>query len=262
MWAVTSLLLLVIFYSAFFLPESLKEKQSFNKFSCLANAKRIKDFVVAKRGPYVNICLVFLLISFLFSVFDYFGNITVLFTKHRPLCWGPELIGYYMAAKTATAGVGIMFTFKILTRCLKETMIVIFGCLSYILTNIMVGFAKTTAAMFFSCVPTFLAVAAPPCIKSIATKLVEKHDEGALCSLLAVTESIAQLLSPVALNTLYTVGLNTLHVPGFAFFVQAGVLFIPVALFFVIHYLIHTSERIKYGKLPEISEENSVQVST
>ena len=261
LWASTILLLLACFYVTFFLQESLKEKQSFNKFSCLTNAKRIKDFILAKRGRHINVCLVLLFISFLFAVFDYFGGITVLFAKHYPLCWGPEMIGYYLATKTALAGIGIVFAFKVLTKCFAETLIVIIGCVCFILSNVIVGLAKTTAAMFISCIPALLAVAAPPCIRSIASKMVEKHDEGALCSVIAVTETIAQLLSPVTLNLLYPVGLNKLHLPGFAFFVQAGILMIPIILFSVIYYLIQKNSFVAYAKMPEFIGENKVEIS-
>ena len=261
LWGSTSLLFLVCVY-VLFLPESLNEKQSFNKFSCLANAKRIKNFVMSKRGPYVNFCLALLLVSFLFAVFDYFGNTTVLFTKRHPLCWGPEVIGYYMAAKTASAGIGIVFAFKVLTRFFVESLIVIIGCLSYIISNVIVGFAKTTATMFISCIPAFLAVAGPPCIRSIASKMVERHDEGALCSLIAVTETIAQLLGPVTMSILYPVGLNRLHMPGFVFFVQAGILLIPITLFSVIYYLTQKNQNIIYSRMPEISHADKTKVQS
>ncbi|XP_028414836.1 proton-coupled folate transporter-like [Dendronephthya gigantea] len=267
LWASTSLLFIICIY-VLYLPESLMEKQSFNKFSCLANAKRIKNFITAKRGPYVNFCLALLVVSFLFSVFDYFGNVTVLFTKRHPLCWGSEMIGYYLATKTASAGIGIVFAFKVLTRCFVESLIVIIGCLSYILSNVIVGFAKTTATMFISCIPAFLAVAGPPCIRSIASKMVEKQDEGALCSVIAVTETIAQLLGSVTLSMLYPVGLNRFHLPGFVFFVQAGLLLIPIILFSIIYYLTQKNQNILYSKMSEISSDTDdtkvpgVQVST
>ena len=117
--------------------------------------------------------------------------------------------------------------------------------------------------MFLSCIPAFLAVSAPPCIRSIATKLVERHDEGALCSVIAVTETIAQLLAPLVFNTLYPIGLNELHLPGFAFFVQAGFLVIPVVLFSVIHYLTKKNGLIMYAKMPEIiNDQDTYQVSS
>ena len=259
-WTCTALLLLLCFYVAFFLPESLKDKREFNKFSCLVNAKRIKDFISAKRGPHVNVCLVLLLFSFLFAVFDFFGGVTLLFTKHHPLCWDAEMFGYYCAAKTTFATLGIVFTFKVLTKCFAETLIVIIGCVCYIISNIIVGFAKTTAEMFISCIPAFLAAAAPPCIRSIATKLVEKQDEGALCSVIAVTETIAQLLAPVLCNMLYPVGLNKLHLPGFVYFVQSGVLLIPIVLFAIIYYLTKKNTHLMYFKMPEVNE-GSIHVS-
>ena len=218
---------------------------------------------MTKRSPHVNVCLALLLISFLFAVFDYFGSVTILFTKHYPLCWGPEMIGYYMATKTAVAGVGIPFAFKVVTKCFVETLIVIIGCVCYIISNVIVGLAKTTVAMFMSCIPAILAVAAPPCIRSIASKMVGRHEEGTLCSIIAVTETIAQTLSPVTLNLLYPVGLNELDLPGFVFFFQAGVLCIPIVLFSVIYYLSSRSGFELYAKMPELIEENNVvQVST
>ena len=260
------LLFLLCLYIAFFLPESLTDKREFNKFSCLVNAKRIKDFILAERGPYVNVCLGLLVTGFLFAVFDYFGSVTILFTKHDPLCWEAEMFGYYMATKTAFASAGIVFTFKVLAKCFVETVIAIIGCVCYILSNVIVGFAKTTAALFISCIPAFLAAAAPPCIRSIASKMVEKHDEGALCSVIAVAETIAQLLSPVLINMLYPVGLNKLHAPGFVYFVQAGILLIPITLFLVIYYITKKKSHLMYSKMPDVMdggcEEERVQVST
>lgn len=259
-WASVGVLFLCCFYIVIFLPESLKEKQNFNRFSCLANARRIKEFVVANRGPYINICLLLSFISFIFIDLDYFGSVTVLYTKHHPLCWGPEIIGYYMTAKTAFASAGIVFTFKVLTKYIPETLVVIIGCVCFMVSDVILGFAKTTLAMFLSCIPAFFLAVAPPGNQSIASKLVSTHEQGVLCSIIAVSEGLAKFLAPLTINTLYPVGLDKLHLPGFVFFVEAGLLLVPVILFAVIHYIIRKNGRFLYASLPGNCEEAEVQV--
>ncbi|XP_028413275.1 LOW QUALITY PROTEIN: proton-coupled folate transporter-like [Dendronephthya gigantea] len=254
-WSSVGILFFCCLYIKIVLPESLTEKQKFNKFSFLTNARRIKEFVLKKRALYVNVCLLLSFISFTFTVLDYFGSVTVLYTKHPPLCWGSETIGYYMAAKTAVAGIGIVFTFKVLTRYINETLIVIIGCLFFIVSDLLSRFARTTVDMFLSCIPAFFITVAPPGIRSIASKLVKKQEEGALCSILAVTEVIAQLLAPLTINTLYPVGLNQLHLAGFVFFVEAGLLLIPIILFALIHYLFLNNDNFMYDSLVHCSEE-------
>jgi hypothetical protein len=97
---------------------------------------------VANRGPYINICLLLSFISFIFIDLDYFGSVTVLYTKHHPLCWGPEMIGYYMTAKTAFASAGIVFTFKVLTKYIPETLVVIIGCVCLMVSDVILVLQK------------------------------------------------------------------------------------------------------------------------
>lgn len=258
-WGSVGILFLCLIYINSFLPESLKEKQNFNKFSIVANAKRIKEFTLAKRGPYINVCLVLSLFAFVFALLDYFGSAVVLYSKHEPLCWGPDMIGYYMTAKAGVASIGIVFTFKVINKCVPETLIVILGCVAFMVSNVMLGFAKTTLVMFLTCVPAFFMGVAPSAIRSYVSKLVQSHEEGTLCSILGVTEVLARLLAPVIINMLYPVGLNDLDLPGFAFFVEAGLLVIPITLFAIIHYLIQKSLHFPYRSLPEYNGEARIQ---
>ena len=114
--------------------------------------------------------------------------------------------------------------------------------------------------MFLSCIPAFFLAVAPPGNQSIASKLVSTHEQGVLCSIIAVSEGLAKFLAPLTINTLYPVGLDKLHLPGFVFFVEAGLLLVPVILFAVIHYLIRKNGRFLYASLPGNCKETEVQV--
>ena len=258
-WTSVGLLLLCIIYIVKFLPESLKEKQNFNKFSFLANAKRIKNFVLTKRSPYINMCLVLCLISLIFTLLDYFGNVTVLYTKHYPLCWNSEMIGFYIATKAAAAGIGTVFTFKVIAKYTRDTLIVILGCVFFMASDVITAFSKTTLLMFLSCIPAFFLTVAPPAIRSISSKLVQPQEEGAICSLLAVTETLASILGPLIINTIYPVGLNEFDFAGFVFLLEAGLFFIPIILFSIIHYYIQRNVHLLYDSLAEFNEKAQVQ---
>lgn len=253
-WAGVGIIFICGLYIVFFLSESLVgEKQKISRVSCMVQIKRIKDFVLAKRGPYVNTCLKLLFIAYLFAVFDYFGNVTILYAKHYPLCWGPELIGYYLAAKLGTAGLGIVFGIKVLGKIFPDSILIVISCSSFIVSNVVIGFATTTVMMFLSCIPSVLSMVAPPCVRSIASQMVKQKEEGTLCSIIAITEALAQVLSPLLLNFLYPIGITKLHLSGFIFFIQAGVLIIPVIFFLIIYYLTSKNYHILNGEEDEDS---------
>ena len=92
--------------------------------------------------------------------------------------------------------------------------------------------------MFLTCVPAFFIGVAPAAIRGYVSKLVQSNEEGTLCSILGVIEVVAKVLAPVMIHLLYPFGLNNLDLPGFAFFVEAGLLLVPMILFAIIHYLI------------------------
>ena len=169
------------------------------------------------------------------------------------------MIGYFYTANAGVASIGILFTFKVITKCAPETLIVILGCIAFMVSDINLGFAKTTMAMFLSCIPAFFMGVAPSAIRSYVSKLVQSHEQGTLCGLLGVTEVLARLLAPVIINVLYPVGLNHLDLPGFAFFVEAGLLLIPITLFAIIHYLTLKSGRFPYRSFPECNGEARIQ---
>ena len=261
-WAGVGALFICCLYIAFLLPEPLVDPKAKTtpRISCMVQLKRIKAFFLAKRGQHVNTCFILLLISFLFATFDYFGSVTILYTKHYPLCWGSELIGYYMAAGSALPGLGVFFGFKVLGKIFSECTLVIIACAMYLVNKIMIGFATTTLMMFLSCIPAVLAILAPPAIRSIASKMVEPHEEGTLCSILGIVEALAQVLSPLMINFLYPIGLTKLHVNGFVFFIEAAILLIPIVLFSIIHYLTRKNDHILNANF--IEDSNSCFIQT
>lgn len=257
-WVGAGLLFICGFYVVLFMPESLKEKpQHQTGFSCVPQLKAIKQFVLLKRSQHVKTCLVLLFISYVFAILDYFGSVTIVYTMHSPLCWGSELIGYYLATRTAIAALGILVGLKVVGKIFSDSMLVIIGCLSYSLSKLVVGFANTTVVMFLSCVPGLFAGLAPPCIRTIASKMVGEHENGTLSSVLGVFEALTQVISPVLINLLYPVGLTTLHVNGFVYFLQVGILFIPIVLFSIIIYLTRKNQHILYHVLKEEVEGTS-----
>ena len=87
------------------------------------------------------------------------------------------MIGFYIHDSKGgcwhVASIGILFTFKAISKCMPETFIIILGCVAFMARNIhvMLAFAKTTLAMFLTCVPAFFIGVVPAAITSYVSKL-------------------------------------------------------------------------------------------
>lgn len=89
--------------------------------------------------------------SFLiFPVFDGVADITVLYSKHRPLNFTPGLIGYLLAEIQFLKGVGIVLGIPLMTKILKwsDFSIAIVGAFTAIGFYVFIGLASNRWMMF------------------------------------------------------------------------------------------------------------------
>ena len=95
--------------------------------------------------------LVVLMIMFLMVEINFLGitDTVILFALGEPLCWGPALIGYFLASKVLLNGVATLFVLPALTCAhVKDTTVIVIGLVSGVGSLILMGFAAQTWFMF------------------------------------------------------------------------------------------------------------------
>ena len=97
-----------------------------------------------------NSSLALLLLVFLTVEMNFMGinDIVVLYTLSRPLCWAPELIGYFLAGKVFMNGMAALLVLPCLSYCkVPDTVIVLIGLLSGAVALVTMGAASHTWVM-------------------------------------------------------------------------------------------------------------------
>lgn len=95
--------------------------------------------------------LVVLILMFLVVEINFLGitDTVILFALGEPLCWGPELIGYFLAAKVLLNGVATLFVLPALSYCgVRDTTVLVVGLVAGASSLTLMGFATHTWLMF------------------------------------------------------------------------------------------------------------------
>ena len=127
--------------SPYLIPESVETKNKIN-FNLVAilhhNTKSFVEIFVY--SEHFNI-LLSLLFIFLFVEINFLGlsDVVVLFTLGKPLCWSSDNIGYFLSLKVALNGFASLFLLPLLSKCLKDTVIVVIGLLSGTVALVVLG---------------------------------------------------------------------------------------------------------------------------
>jgi len=123
------------------IPESVKTKKAatFNLATILQ--QNVKSFFeIFVHGEHFKVLLPLLLI-FMFVEINFLGlsDVVVLFSLGKPLCWSPENIGYFLSLKVAFNGFASLFLLPLLSKKLKDTVIIIVGLLSGAVALVVLG---------------------------------------------------------------------------------------------------------------------------
>ncbi|KAJ1114059.1 hypothetical protein NDU88_002298 [Pleurodeles waltl] len=175
----------------------------------------------------------FLIISMLFAFMAYlFGqygafSIFTLYELASPLCWDAVLIGWGSSLNTLVFVTSFLGVF-LFTRCLKEPFIIFIGLFSWTTGMLMTAFANTTLLMFLVRVAILLAFMPFPILRSMMSKVVLDSEQGALFACIACLESLTGTVAGVVFSSVYAA--TVLWLPGFSFFLSAGLILIPLSL--------------------------------
>nr|XP_020644258.1 solute carrier family 46 member 3 isoform X2 [Pogona vitticeps] len=176
-----------------------------------------------------RISIVLLLCTFMAYLFLVFGGFSLytLYELNAPLCWDAIYIGYGSAVSTSTSLTGFLGV-VLLSRCLRDIYLVFIGIFSFIGGMVMTAFATTTLLMFLARVPSMLVFVPIPVLRSMLSKVVLPHEQGAIFACIACLEVVTGTIAIAVFNSLYAA--TVAWFPGFTFLFSAGFCIVPLGL--------------------------------
>ncbi|XP_065883479.1 proton-coupled folate transporter-like isoform X2 [Dysidea avara] len=217
------------------IPESVKAKKgaTFNLITVLQ--QNMKSFVeVFIHGEHFNILLPLLLI-FLFVEINFLGlsDVVVLFSLGKPLCWSPENIGYFLSLKVAFNGFASLFLLPLLSKKLKDTIIIIIGLLSGAVALVALGLSYYSWIVLTVPILGAFRGCVVPVLRAMMSKYCPRDKEAS-----------------VLYNAVYP--LTRKLYPGLCFHVMAVLLSVPFLLTLYLHV---TTKQVAMTEYNEILEE-------
>ncbi|XP_071506232.1 proton-coupled folate transporter-like [Diadema antillarum] len=164
-------------------------------------------------------------------------DLTILYTKHSPLSWPPSTTGIYLALRTIMKGVALVFVMPIIAKLTnhstpdRDMVWAELGLISTIAGYVTMAVAKSTGLMMSVSVIGCLFGLTRAVQGSIATRLVESTEFGAMFACSSLVEASCLMLGSIFFNNLYRATLD--FWPGFSFLVMS--LLAIVSLIFAVY---------------------------
>ena len=131
-------------------PKHIRAKRDYS--SNFENLKDSVDLYVSKKNAGRRWMYIIMLAVFALTSYDLFGRIAVegLYLLNYPLCWDPERIGLYGAARSGAQQFIGMSLVKVFHMCMEDEMIAIIGSVSYAASFVLEAFATNEGMMYGS----------------------------------------------------------------------------------------------------------------
>uniref|UniRef100_A0A8C5WET8 Lysosomal proton-coupled steroid conjugate and bile acid symporter SLC46A3 n=1 Tax=Leptobrachium leishanense TaxID=445787 RepID=A0A8C5WET8_9ANUR len=225
-----------IFYIVFLLEETVKKSEFRQSILSKEGLKEVFSgvyYMFKHSSSKKRVTLSLLLCAFMLYLFANFGPSTVLtlYELGSPLCWDSVLVGWGSALSTfgfVTSFLGVY----LFSRCLKDPYIVSIGMISCITGAIVAAFATTTVSMMLVRLPFLFAAMPLPVLRSMMSKVVLEHEQGALFACIACLESLTGILTLAIFNSVYAS--TVMWFPGFSFLLSAGLTLIPFGILWLV----------------------------
>ncbi|XP_032882277.1 solute carrier family 46 member 3-like [Amblyraja radiata] len=180
-----------------------------------------QTFSKAREGKdRLKLYLIFLCIFLIYVCSAGEQSILILFLSYPPQHFSPELFGVYNGIKMFLCGAVLIGLFPMMLRCIEEMTLAKLGVLVKVMSFSLLAFSTNTWMAFLSAIMNSLSGFSGPVLHSVASRIVEQNEQGAMFSCLASLETICVIIGATAFDTLYPQTLSTL--PGFSFIVMAG----------------------------------------
>ncbi|CAB4028359.1 proton-coupled folate transporter-like, partial [Paramuricea clavata] len=180
-WFLFACLLCTFLYVTFSLPESHQNLLNDHKacYSC-KDVKLLAGVIVKQRYDRgrVKILLLLLISALTLLPVGVINQLVILYAKDYPLCWRAELIGYFLGCIFFGRAVGAVVCMKILKRFhWQDYSVVQLGCVFIMALLVMIGLSTTTLDMFLATIPCLMAGLAQPCIRALASHIVDHSEQ-------------------------------------------------------------------------------------
>lgn len=162
------------------------------------------------------------------------GGVTALFVMRSPLCFGPKLVGYFLAYRMFVSGLGGPFGVKFLRKFFSEMTTSAISVVSQIGEMMLLAFATRTWLVFTAPVLGLFKSTVNPIFTSIMSRIVGADEQGSLFCAYGFMNVFAQFLGVMLFNNVYE-GTLGLKFNGFVFIVCAVVKLIPLFLLKCMH---------------------------
>lgn len=162
-WCVLAAQFAVIVYTLTLLPESLNFHSSIQKNNNALHAqeqpqtsnrlfKAVSKNIIEYFGLFFTNWKLAIMMGIFFVIEINFLGITdvvILYALGQPLCWSPDLIGYFLSLKVFLNGVASLIILPVLLLCgLSDTLVVLIGLVAGAASLVMMGLATKTWIMF------------------------------------------------------------------------------------------------------------------
>ncbi|XP_072028299.1 lysosomal proton-coupled steroid conjugate and bile acid symporter SLC46A3-like [Amphiura filiformis] len=166
---------------------------------------------------------IFLLICFVTDLIQLSVGATEIFILYGlgpPLCWTSATAGIYSFTLLTCGALGVLFLSRLFAVCVNYFGILqiayIFGTISYLIS----AFAKTTQVFMLGAVVSAFRAMDSPVLQTMLSTLVEPNERGTVFALAASMQSLANCISPLIFNPIYSATVDTQ--PNAVFFVMSS----------------------------------------
>ncbi|KAM3869228.1 lysosomal proton-coupled steroid conjugate and bile acid symporter SLC46A3 [Diretmus argenteus] len=154
-------------------------------------------------------------------------SVFILYELNKPLCWTEMFIGYG-SAMTTLIYVGSFAGVSVLSRCLRDTHIVLLGLLSVSAGLLMAAFTKSTPGMLLVRVPLMLSAMPNAVLRSMMSKAVLSSEQGAVFACIAFVEMLSLAVALTVINNTYAATVSWFS--GFSFLLSLCFAVVSAAL--------------------------------
>ncbi|XP_041038630.1 proton-coupled folate transporter [Carcharodon carcharias] len=168
----------------------------------------------------LKLYLIFLCVVLIYICAAGEQSILILFLTYPPQSFSVELFGIYNAIKMFLGGATLIGVFPFMLCYVKEMTLAKVGVLMRLMSLLLLAFSTHTWMVFLSAVVNSLSGFTGAVLQSVASRIVERNEQGAMFSCMASTETICVIIGTTIFGALYPQTLTSL--PGFSFIVMAS----------------------------------------
>ncbi|KAF5308139.1 hypothetical protein FQR65_LT06318 [Abscondita terminalis] len=244
-------------YVFFWLPESVQNPETENKFRSLFNFKLLGKTIrtlIKPRSYYGRSIVLGALVILGLGVFSFLGLSSVLYLYLRnKFSWSLEECTYFTCIMTVVSVVAGTITLTLCYKCLRfsEVGMLLLSCSASLSSYLFLGFAKNKFQIYLAKSFDSLNSTINPMIRTVLSKTVEAEDIGKIFSIVISIELIFGLIGNLTYTFIYN---NTLITFPAAFhFFTAGVYAIDIIIVGVIMMLQRYRNKMIYAEVAKTS---------